>query len=644
MFIDRRLTRALCAGLALAFGREACAAPRLAPLFTDHAVIQRGREIRVSGTAQPREEVVVLLAGKQGTTRADENGYWTAALPPMDAGGPYRLDVRAASGSTKADDVMLGDVWLCSGQSNMEFPLRRTLNGENELQGARDAQLRIMTIAQATSLVPLANFKEAPAWKAASPETMADFSAACYFMARDLRTTQKIAIGAINASWGGTRIRPWMDEAAARRSGNEEDAKLLVSFRSDPAVAARRFAEEWGAWWRKSSGDKPGQEPWMDSSRLDWRPFPKIGFWEEWGQPEFADFNGYSWARIRFELTAAEAAKASTLSLGIIDDLDQTWVNGVGVGTSFGWSNARNYQLARGVLRPGVNEVVVNIGDSWGFGGFQGPAERLRLIFADGQHKPLGEGWEYSVVAQPAGNPPRAPWDTHAGLGTINNAMIAPLGPISLKGVAWYQGESDVGLPRYDRRLSALIASWRVRFRNPELPFLVVALAGFGKPSSAPAASGWAQLIDEQRRAASSDAKAALVVATDLGETDDIHPANKQEVGRRLALAARSVAYGEQDVRAGPMPISARRVRGGIEIAFSEPLRTLSGNRPTAIELCGDGQATCRFVDAVVVSHRVVITDDGRPATRVRHAWSDYPILNLYGGDLPAPPFELPID
>ena len=644
MPIDCRLTRFLATGLAAALSSAASSAPTLAPLFTDHAVLQRGRDIKVSGSAAPGEVVTVILAGKQSTARADKNGQWTATLGAMQASGPYRLEARAASGSITADDVMIGDVWLCSGQSNMEYPLRRALNGEGEVQGARDAQLRVMTIPQATSLAPLGSFKDAPAWKAASPETISDFSAACYFMVRDLRATQKVAIGAINASWGGTRIRPWMDEAAARRSGAGADAILLASFRSDPTAAAKQFSEQWGDWWRKSTGEKAGQEPWNDTSRLQWRPFPKIGFWEEWGHPEFADFNGYSWARIRFDLTAAEAAKAATLSLGIIDDLDQTWVNGVGVGTSFGWSNPRDYPLARGVLRAGINEVVVNIGDSWGFGGLQGPAERLRLTFAGGQAKPLGQGWEYSIVTKPVGSPPRAPWDTHAGLGTISNAMIAPLGPISLKGIAWYQGESDVGMPHYDQRLSALMASWRERFRDPALPFLVVTLAGFGKPSAIPAASGWAQVIDEQRRAVAKDGKSMLVVATDLGERSDIHPANKQDVGRRLALAARSVAYGERDVRTGPLPMKARRVPGAIEVAFSEPLRTLSSNRPNGIELCGDAQSSCRFADATVASNRVMIKDDGRPATRVRHAWSDYPILNLYGGDLPVPPFELPVD
>jgi sialate O-acetylesterase len=414
-------------------------------------------------------------------------------------------------------------------------------------------------------------------------------------------------------------------------------------YRKDPAAAARRFGEQWGAWWREQSGDAAGQEPWRNSARLSWHPFQAISPWEQWQEPAFASFNGHVWARRRITLTAGEAAKGATLSLGVIDDLDQTWVNGVGVGSTFSWSAPRKYRLAPGVLRAGENEIIVNIGDSWGLGGFQGPAERLKLSFADGTEKPLGEGWELSVVPASAGNPPRAPWDTHGGLGTTYNAMIAPLGPLSLKGVAWYQGESDVGVPGYDRRIAALMASWRRQFRDPQLPFLVVALAGFGKPVSQPADSGWAALIDAQRRAAVADDRAALVVATDLGEQNDIHPPNKQEVGRRLALAGRALAYGDDGAALSPLPVAASREGEAVRVSFSHALRVIGGARPIGFELCAATQDSCRWAEARVDGNAVVLVGDGKPVTRVRYGWSDFPVLTLYADDLPAPPFELPV-
>lgn len=642
----RRLTAA--GGLALAFllfaAPAGLAAPVLDAMIGDNAVLQRDRPIRVTGRADANERLVVEFAGNRASARADRSGRWAADLPALPAGGPHRLTVTGAAGAAaSADNVLVGDVWLCSGQSNMEWPVRRSLNGDAEAEGASDDRVRIVTIAQKTALSPRLDFDEAPEWQMLSPQSAAEFSAACYFMARGLRESQDVPFGLIDASWGGTRIRPWMDSEAARASGGAGDAELLDLYRRDRAAAARRFGEQWGAWWRRQSGDTPGYEPWNESDRLQWRPMPAISLWDEWEGTEFSGFNGHVWARKRFTLTAAEAASGGTLSLGIVDDLDQTWVNGVAVGSSFGWSNAREYAVAPEILRPGVNEVVVNIGDSWGAGGFQGPAERLRLTLAGGEVKPLGEGWEYSIAPESITGPPRAPWDTHAGLGTIYNAMVAPLGAIGLKGVAWYQGESDVGVQGYDRRLAAMMASWRRQFENPELPFLIVGLAGFGQPVSKPTPSGWAELQDEQRLAAAGDRNAVLVPALDIGERDDIHPPNKQEVGRRLALAARALVYADEEGKIAPLPISAQRTDGAIRVEFTRPLRAMSGARPLAFELCGETQDSCRYADSQISGNSVLIANDGRPASRVRYAWSDYPIVNLYSGGLPVPTFELPI-
>jgi len=220
--------------------------------------------------------------------------------------------------------------------------------------------------------------------------------------------------------------------------------------------------------------------------------------------------------------------------------------------------------------------------------------------------------------------------------------MVAPLGPLGLTGVAWYQGEADVGEPRYDRRLSAWMANWRTQFRDPKLPFLIVGLAGWGQVASRPVESGWASLINEQRRAVEHDQHAGFISAIDLGEPADIHPANKQEVGRRLALAARSLVYGDARGKLGPLPVGATRSGSVISLQFTKPLQTLSGASVNAMELCGTAAGSCRYANARVRGNVVQIAADSQPIARIRYAWADYPVVNLYDVDLlPVPVFEL---
>jgi sialate O-acetylesterase len=621
------------------------AAPTLHALFSDHAVLQRERPIRVWGTAAPGEKVAVTLGTATRAATAGKDGDWQVELPPMAAGGPYRLEAKGTGGATAAaDDVLIGDVWLCSGQSNMEFPLSRALDAEAEISGANDAQLRLLTVPKKTAAAPAARFGGPVAWAAATPQSLPGFSAACYFMARELRESQRVPIGAIAASWGGTAIRSWMDEASSRAVAGE-DVDLLDLFRRDPAAANRKFGERWQAWWRSRA---PG-EPWHDPTGLTWKPMPKIGYWETWGDPAFANFNGMIWTRKTVILTAEEAARPATLSLGVIDEIDETWINGVPVGNTFGWDVARDYKLPAGLLRAGENVILVNMFDAYGYGGFQGPGEKLRLDFAGGGSKPLGEGWSYAETPSGLGDPPRPPWDAAAGLSLIHHGMIAPLAPYGLRGVAWYQGEADAGAPAgYAAKLDAMMAGWRREFGAPELPFLIVSLANFGTPATAPTASGWAEIREAQREAVAKDGHAAIVIAMDLGERLDIHPANKQEVGRRLARAARALAYGASLPPSGPRIAAARRDKGEIVLTFTGlvgRLRTWSGGVALGFELCGPTQESCRYVPATADGATVRIADDGHPATRVRYAWADAPVVNLYDeAPLPAGPFEIPID
>jgi sialate O-acetylesterase len=621
------------------------AAPVLNPIFSDHGILQRDRPISVWGTAGPGEQVSVSLGPAAAAATADRGGAWHVTLPAMAAGGPYTLAASSGSGRATAGDVLVGDVWLCSGQSNMELQVSRALNSYNDTQSANDPQLRIMTVPRRTAGTPQA-IAPGLAWHAVTPATVGDFSAACYYMARELRTSQNVPIGAIASSWGGTQIRSWMDEASVIAIG-DDDARLFALGRRDPAAANARFGEIWGAWWRARTHDAAGAEPWHASDRLTWFPVPAMTYWEQWGVPRFASFNGMVWMRRRVTLTAAEAAQTATLSLGVIDELDQSFVNGVAVGNRFSWEAPRDYAVPRGTLHAGVNEIMVNIFDGSGAGGFAGPGERLRLTLADGNVKPLGDSWEYSVAAV-TDSPPRAPWDEALGLSAIYNGMIAPLGDYGLSGVAWYQGEADVGLPgSYADRLAAMMATWRRQFGRPDLPLLVVSLANFGPFATHPVESGWAALREQQRLAAVRDPHFALVVAMDLGERLDIHPGNKQELGRRLARAARALAYGSREP-VGPQVARAARTANSIVVDFagvSGALHSWSSNFVTALELCGDTPQSCRYAQGAAEGRTVRIADDGRPATRVRYGWADSPVTNLYDEvPLPVGPFEVPVN
>lgn len=618
----------------------AIAAPSIDLQFSDHAVIQRDKPILISGTAAPNEHLAVNFAGTRQQVTADNSGRWQARFAARRAGGPYSIELSGPDGTAAAQDIMVGDVWLCSGQSNMEYPLPRAM-GYEEAHADSDSGLRLAKVPHQLAISPQSTLAQSWRWNVAAPDVK-DFSAACYFMVHELRSSEKVPIGAIDDSWGGTPIRAWMGEAAVRASGGGEAADVVDLARRDATAAVRQFGSLWGDWWRSKTGDRQGQEPWNASSRLRWNPVPSLTFWDNWG-PEWKSWIGSAWLRERVTLTAAEAAESATLSLSAVDDMDETFVNGIPIGGRNDPANPRSYPVAKGVLKAGTNEIMVFVRNAWGQGGFAGPADKFALTFVDGHTTPLTSGWEYSRIADSVGDPPVAPWEGSSGVSTIYNAMVAPLGPLQLKGVAWYQGEADVGQPGYDRRLAAWMANWRTQFRDPNLPFLIVGLAGWGKRVSHPVESGWASLINEQRLAVERDPRTALASAIDLGNPVDIHPSDKQEVGRRLALAAHQLVYRDGGT-VGALPISAMRQGNAVVATFTKPLQVLSGANANAFELCGASAGSCRYTDARVQGTKVFLAADGQPVTRVRYAWADYPIVNLYDLDmLPAPVFEMAV-
>jgi sialate O-acetylesterase len=612
------------------------AALALAPIWGDHGVIQRDAPIVIEGEAAPGHTVQATLGTAQASAISDARGRFALHFPARPAStAPVELTVSDGARSLRVSDLLVGDVWLCSGQSNMEYALAHALNATAEVAGAGDPELRLVTVPKAIALSPQSQFGGPTPWVAAGPRTVPDFSAACYFMARNLRKALHVPIGAIHASWGGSQARAWLSPQAGRRIYGAADMALLDRFSQDRLGAVTAFTPRWQAWYAGATG---GSQPWRDPDSLRWSAVPAISGWLAWaGTPLATKATGTVWLRHQVTLTPEQARAGAVVKLGILDDMDMTFVNGHGVGNSFGWDYEREYAVPAALLHAGVNEIMVAVTNSYADGGFQSAPDKLAFVVNGGARMALDQGWRFSI--SPATTyPPRAPWDANGGIGVMHNRMIAPLGALALKGVAWYQGESDVDTPGYAQRLSALIDGWHAQF-GAGLRTLVVQLANYGPVQMAAGPSNTAALRDEQRQVAAGDPRNALVTAIDIGERGDIHPANKEELGRRLALAAQGVAM--------PMPLSATAEGDGVRLRFSGiegGLHAWSGVGPLAFELCGAGAGDCRLVAATLDGDTVLLPAGGRGAALVRYAWADSPLVNLYDGRaLPVPGFEMAV-
>jgi len=619
-------------------------------LFTDHLVLQRDRPIPIWGHAAAGEEVTVTLSGATRSVRANADGRWALTMPELPAGGPHTLTARTANRMTNAHDVLVGDVWLCSGQSNMEFSVRGALNSRAEIAASANDGIRQVRIPHASSTTPRDGFDAPLEWKVAGPDTTADFSAVCYFYARDLAQSTQAPQGLVVAAWGGSKIQPWMSEAALRSLGGSETVlDIAAAYRTNAAAGIEKWGEYWKAWWRANKPQDQPTEPWgvIRDDKFG-TPTTAEQPWESWGVERLAKFNGMAWYRAHVKLGAAQAKQAATLSLGLVDEVDISFVNGHAVGSS-GCCPERSYAVPAGVLRAGDNIVAVNVLDTYMAGGMYGPADKRFLQFADGTKVPLS-GWKFAD--EPASLvPPRTPWEPTAGFVVLYNAIIAPLGQYGFRGAVWYQGESNTTVAEgkaYQAQLQALMADWRRQF-GTHFPFFVVQLANYGSRTPPLAESGWALTREAQRRAVLADGNAALAVTIDIGNPDDVHPTNKQEVGRRLALAARKLVYGGSPLDAsGTQPASAQRSAGAVLLNFGgdQQLAVYGSRDPDSFQLCGKEQDSCRYARAQITGKTAITleTEGDAPATRVRYCWADSPACNLYDGSgIPVGPFEIDI-
>ena len=651
--ISRNMLGRFVAALALlSAGAVQATDTLLNPLFQDHAVLQRDRADPIWGHAKPGTALSVSFAGQDIHAQADEDGRWQATLPAHAAGGPYTLTVTTADGAAQTvHDVLVGDVWLCSGQSNIVLPVKRALDARAEVQDASNDRIRVLTVDNVSSVKPLASIPASDHWLKTTPDTVAEFSATCYFFARELQKNVPVPMGLIVAAWGGSRIEPWMSHEALRQVGGyDASLDLLAEYRKDPAPAGQQWSRLWQAWWRSRPGIAKNDEPWnpTDTSTTGWLQAPiEQGAWQHWGKPELANFTGMLWYRTHVSLTKAQAAQHAVLNF-TANEIDQTWVNGHWVGTGYGNGDVRGYAIPPGVLHAGDNLIAVNVLNTYRDGGIYGPASQRTLRLADGSSVPLGT-WQYRVVPLAYGAPPNVPWQSTSGLATLYNGMIAPLGHYGFRGELWYQGESNTGDPaNYRKLLEAWRTDQRARF-GADLPVLIAQLSSYGPSPTRPGESGWADVREAQRLVAAEDPRSGLAVSVDIGERYDIHPANKQELGRRLARAARHVIYGEALPPSGPTPVSAQQSGDTVTLNFDDVtghLVAYSADHPIGFELCGAKADSCRYALADIQEKQVVLhaQPSADSVTRVRYCWADSPICTLYDqAGLPAGPFQLAI-
>jgi len=633
-----RRFKGLAATLAIACPAAALSNPVLDAGFGDNMVLQGGAPITASGRARPSSTVTLTVNDTTTTTQSGADGGFSVTLPAQSSSAaPLTLTVTDPSGSRAYNNILIGNVFLCGGQSNMELGVFRALDAETQIRRSADDSIRLLKVPKATAPLPQVGFVAPAKWSSARPETVADFSAACFFMAKALRKKDPATpIGLIHANWGGSAASAWLDPTSASARVGRAVIDLLSLYARDPYAATQAFAPQWFDWWRKADG---GREPWRNPASLDWQPIPQFSFWNAWtGTGLDAQPAANVWLKQTITLTAEQARGDGSLAIGAIDDMDMTFVNGAPVGYTFGWGVERTYRVPAQHLKAGTNTILIAANNAWDTGGFFSEPERLAFTAANGERVPLGAAWQFAISPVTA-VPPRSPWDANGGLGVMHNAMIAPLGRMTLAGVAWYQGESDVGQGAYDAKLAALIAGWRRQF-GAQARILVVQLADFGEPRTAPGESGWAQLRDEQRRAVAADVNAALIPALDIGEPSDIHPANKNVLGERLAAAftGRPLPTPERAAREGTLvTVSFGGVEGAL-VAHGGPV-------PLGAELCEAAPDSCRFVLARLDRARMVIpVPDGMVPSRVRYAWADAPVVNLYdAGGMPVPGFALEI-
>lgn len=615
---------------------------RLPALVRDSMVLQRDAATKIWGWASPHEKISLKFRNRSYKTKADGSGQWSLKMEPMSAGGPFNMEI---TGKNKIllKEILMGDVWFCSGQSNMVHQLNiHDVLYAKEIAEANDPMLRQFWVPTGTDLQGPRPDLPAGYWKPAVGEEVRPFSAVAYFFARRIREKYKVPVGIINASVGGTPIEAWTSEEGLKEFPG---LAALIQKNKDTAYVNGMNRAAASAPRPLPPADKglTEEKKWFDPAYhpSGWKTIQVPGYWEDQG---IRDLNGIVWYRKEIDIPAAWAGKPARLWLGRIVDADEVYINGVKSGSTTYQYPQRRYAVATGLLKTGKNTISIRVTNYGGKGGFV--PDKPYCLISGTDTLDLKGTWHYKVGAVFI---PRQPGPSGIAAqnqpGALYNAMVAPVVQYTVRGFCWYQGESNTGKPaEYAGLQKALIRDWRNQWGSGDLPFLFVQLPGYMEYNYLPSESNWASLRESQLSALSQP-NTAMAVAIDLGEWNDIHPDNKKDVGERLALAAMKKAYGEDIVYSGPLFSKATPEDGHISIEFSNTgsgLVTRDGGPPAEFAIAG---ADKKFVWAHtrIENGKVIAWHESVPQPLyVRYAWADNPVNpNLYNKEgLPASPFR----
>lgn len=618
---------------------------RLPKLISDGMVLQRNASVKIWGWASAGANISVQFVGSTYKTITDSSGNWNIVFPKMKAGGPYELNIMSRD-TVIIHDILIGDVWLASGQSNMELPMKRvSWNYPGEIEASENKFIRQFVVPQLYNFNYPENDVPHGSWKSANPLNTPDFSAAAYFFAKGLYGKYKIPIGIINASLGGSPAESWISEEAIKKfpayfdeAQKYKDSMLIKNTEESDS----KRIHEWNVLLRqKDEGYADSIQNWTKSilETSDWKVMNVPGYWAD---TEIGNINGVVWFRKNIDIPLTLAGKSAQLILGRIVDADSVFVNGVFVGTVSYQYPPRRYTIPEGVLTSGTNTFVIRVINSSGRGGFV-PEKQYALISSDTTIN-LEGAWKYRLgaVMEPLASQTFIRWKPVG----LFNGMISPLLKYSIKGAIWYQGESNAKKPdEYKELLSTMIKDWRTRWGLGDFPFVIAQLPNFMDPKAEPTESNWALLREAQLQILSVP-NTAVAIMIDLGEWNDIHPLNKKDVGIRLARSAEKIAYGEKKiVSSGPIYKSMKVKGKKIVISFTNIGSGLTANDGKKLRHFAIAGEDKKFVwaEASIEKNSIVVwSNQIKKPVAVRYAWQDNPAaVNLYNREgLPASPFR----